>query len=103
MTILAPGGHAVVEAGGSPPVTGFEKVLRGMSAVTLLMTLPQVFSIWIHGDARGVSVASWATYLFVACLWLVHGIRKRDKTIYVACAGWILLDAAIVIGVLVHG
>ena len=28
--------------------------------------------------------------------------KKRDKTIYLACIGWILLDLAIVIGVLVN-
>jgi hypothetical protein len=30
----------------------------------------------------------------------VYGVRKRDPTIYVACIGWILLDAAIVAGIL---
>ncbi len=103
MTTLPPGSHAVAGALDSARVSGLERVLGGMSAVTLLMTLPQVFTVWIRGDARGVSLASWITYLLVACLWFVHGVRKRDKTIYVACVGWILLDAAIVIGVLVNG
>jgi hypothetical protein len=30
-------------------------------------------------------------------------MRKHDKTIYLACIGWILLDAAIVIGVFIYG
>ena len=30
-------------------------------------------------------------------------MRKGDKTIYLACVGWILLDAAIVIGVVIYG
>lgn len=73
-----------------------------MSVFTMLMTLPQVWAVWGGGGVSGVSLASWATYLVVAVLWLVYGLRKRDPTIYVACVGWILLDAAIVIGVLVH-
>jgi hypothetical protein len=32
---------------------------------------------------------------------MIYGIQKRDKTIYLACIGWIVLDAAIVVGVLV--
>ena len=32
----------------------------------------------------------------------IYGIQKRDKTIYLACIGWIALDAAIIIGVMVH-
>lgn len=101
MAIVAPG-HAAVEPA-APSASGLEKILRAGSVVTLLMTVPQVLSIWIRGDARGVSVASWATYLLVACLWFVHGLRKRDKTIYLACVGWILLDGAIVVGALIHG
>jgi hypothetical protein len=42
------------------------------------------------------------SYLFYACLWFVYGIRKHDKTIYLACIGWVLLDAAVVIGAIVH-
>jgi uncharacterized protein with PQ loop repeat len=88
-----------------PPtqVGGLEKLLRLFSFVTMLMTLPQIWTIWIGGNAAGVSLLSWGSYLFSACLWFVYGIQKRDKTIYFACVGWVLLDAAVVIGVIVHG
>jgi uncharacterized protein with PQ loop repeat len=66
----------------------------------MLSTVPQVFQVWV-GSASGVSLASWASYLVAACLWLIHGTRKHDKSIYLACIGWITLDAAIVIGVIV--
>ena len=68
----------------------------------MLMTLPQVLTIWLGRDAGGVSLVSWVSYLVSACLWLVYGLQKRDKTIYLACIGWILLDAAIVAGVFVY-
>jgi uncharacterized protein with PQ loop repeat len=77
-------------------------MLRLVSVATMLMTVPQILTIWLGGNVGGVSVISWASYLFSACLWFVYGIQKRDKTIYLACVGWILLDAAVVIGVLVH-
>lgn len=87
----------------APQVTRLEKVLRGMSAFTIVMTVPQVSAIWIARDAHNVSLVSWSAYLLAACLWLVHGIRRRDRTIWVACIGWILLDAAIVVGTLLYG
>lgn len=77
-------------------------ILRLFSMVTMAMTVPQVIAVWTSAHAEGVSVASWLAYLCSAFLWLVYGLRKRDKTIYVACLGWILLDAAIVLGVLVR-
>jgi uncharacterized protein with PQ loop repeat len=93
-------------AGNSPGPSSaslLEKVLRGLSVFTMLMTVPQVLTVWIGRDAGGVSLASWLAYLVSACLWFVYGFQKRDKTIYLACVGWIALDAAIVAGVLVHG
>ena len=86
----------------APPATVLEKVLRVLSVFTLLMTVPQVLTIWIGRDAGGVSLLSWAAYLFAACLWFVYGLQKHDKTIYLACIGWIVLDAAVVAGVIVH-
>ena len=40
--------------------------------------------------------------LFSACLWFVYGPQKRSKTIYLACIGWIAVDAATSIGVMLH-
>jgi uncharacterized protein with PQ loop repeat len=67
------------------------------------MTVPQVFTVWAGPSVSGVSLVSWSSYLIAACLWFVYGIQKNDKTIYIACIGWILLDAAIVLGILIHG
>ena len=88
----------------SQPSTAFsplDKVISLMSAVTMLSTVPQVVQVWL-GSASGVSLVSWASYLVAACLWLIHGVRKHDKSIYLACIGWIILDAAIVIGIIVR-
>lgn len=103
MTMLPADGPAVCESQGSPPPSALEKVLRGLSVFTMLMTVPQVWTIWVGHNAGGVSLISWIAYLLAACLWFFYGLQKRDKTIYLACVGWVLLDAAVVIGVLVHG
>jgi uncharacterized protein with PQ loop repeat len=79
-----------------------EKVLPYLSVVTMVMTVPQIWTIWVLQDVAGVSLLSWGSYLIAACLWFVHGVQKRDKAIYVACVGWVLLDAAVVFGVLLH-
>jgi uncharacterized protein with PQ loop repeat len=102
MTIFPPDCTPVKQPLGSVPVRGLEKVLRLISVLTMLLTVPQILTIWVGGNAGGVSLVSWASYLFAACLWFVYGIQKRDKTIYLACVGWVLLDVAVVIGVIVH-
>lgn len=87
----------------SPTNSSVEWVLPYLSAVTMVMTVPQIWTIWVRHDATGVSLLSWAAYLLAACLWFVHGLQKRDKAIYVACVGWVLLDAAVVLGVVLYG
>jgi uncharacterized protein with PQ loop repeat len=101
MTMHPPMDRAV--APGPPPSAILERVVRAFSVVTLVMTVPQAYGVWFGREVGGVSLLSWATYLLSAVLWFVYGWRKRDKTIYVACIGWIVLDAAIVLGVVVRG
>ena len=102
MAMLPPDCAAIKPPQAAAPVSGLERILRLLSVVTMVMTVPQVLTIWLGGDAGGISLISWASYLFTACLWFVYGVQKRDKTIYLACIGWIFLDAAVVVGVVVH-
>lgn len=80
-----------------------ERVIPVLSVFTMVMTVPQVWSVWVDGETAGVSLLSWGAYLLSGVLWFFYGLQKRDKTIYVACIGWILLDAAVVAGVLWRG
>lgn len=79
------------------------RFLGGMSIFTMLMTVPQVLTIWVSHQAAGVSILSWSAYLLSAVLWLWFGIRQRDKNIYLPCVGWIVLNGAVVAGAIVYG
>jgi uncharacterized protein with PQ loop repeat len=73
-----------------------------MSVFTMLMTIPQVTTIWVAHQAAGVSLLSWGAYLVSAVLWFWFGLQKRDKNIYLPCVGWIALDVSVIVGVLVY-
>jgi uncharacterized protein with PQ loop repeat len=79
------------------------RLLGGMSIFTMLMTIPQVLTIWVGHQAAGVSILSWSAYFASAVLWLWFGIRKHEKNIYLPCIGWIALDSAVIVGVLIYG
>jgi uncharacterized protein with PQ loop repeat len=84
--------------------TGLTKrLLRSLSIFTMVMTVPQVLTIWISHRAAGVSMLSWGAYLFSAVVWLWYGLQKRDKNIYLPCIGWIMLDSAVIVGALIYG
>ncbi|MEO6659945.1 MAG: hypothetical protein ABIN44_06440 [Burkholderiaceae bacterium] len=82
--------------------TLLSRVLGGMSVFTLLMTVPQVLTIWVGHQAAGVSVVSWGAYLLSAVLWFWYGLQKRDKNIYLPCVGWVCMDAAVIVGALIY-
>ena len=88
---------------GTSPSPLLRRVLGGMSIFTLVMSIPQILAIWVHRQAAGVSVVSWAAYLLSALLWFWYGLQQRDRNIYLPCLGWIALDIAVVAGALVYG
>ncbi len=79
------------------------RFLGGLSVFTMLMTVPQVLTIWIGHQAAGVSILSWSAYLLSAVLWLWFGLQKGDRNIYLPCVGWIMLDCAVIAGAVLYG
>jgi uncharacterized protein with PQ loop repeat len=79
------------------------RALGAMSVFTIVMTVPQIWTIWVGHQAAGVSILSWGAYLVSALLWFWHGLRKRDRNIYLACIAWIAADSAVIAGALVYG
>jgi uncharacterized protein with PQ loop repeat len=93
---------ATPAAAASPADSALRRALGWMSVFTMLMTLPQVLTIWVGHQAAGVSVLSWSAYLLSAVLWFAYGLRKGDRNIYLPCVGWLALDAAVIVGALVY-
>jgi uncharacterized protein with PQ loop repeat len=90
-------------AAASPSDTKLRSLLGVMSVFTMIMTVPQVWTIWVGHQAAGVSILSWSAYLTSAVLWLWFGIRQHDRNIYLPCLGWIALDGAVIVGAVVYG
>jgi uncharacterized protein with PQ loop repeat len=87
----------------SQPATVLRRLLGGMSIFTLLMTVPQILTIWVGHQAAGVSVRSWSAYLLSAVLWFWFGLQQGGKNIYLPCVGWAILDSAVIAGAPVYG
>jgi uncharacterized protein with PQ loop repeat len=95
-------GPTVCPPEGTSPQTLLEKSLRIGAVLTMLMTVPQVWSIWTTTGRSDVSLVSWAAYLVSSAAWLAYGIQKRDATICFANTGWVGMDVAIIVGILVR-
>ena len=79
-----------------------DKLVYIIGGLALLMTLPQVLKIWIEQNPTGVSLISWATYLFTAIFWVFYGTVHKAKPIIVIYSVAIILDLLIVIGIILY-
>jgi uncharacterized protein with PQ loop repeat len=80
-----------------------DKAIYFVGAFGLIMTIPQLTKIWIGKNATGVSIISWSAYLITATFWLFYGIMHREKPIIFIYSGWILLEFAIILGIILYG
>lgn len=79
-----------------------KRLLGGLSVFTLVMTVPQILAIWVERQAAGVSLLSWSAYGISALVWFMYGVKKADRNIYLPCVGWVLLDAAVIVGAVIY-
>ncbi len=80
-----------------------DKFIYIIAIIGIVMTLPQIWNIWVGKEAAGVSALSWAAYTFIAVFWFVYGIVHKEKAIIFNYTALIILDALVVIGTLMYG
>ena len=68
-----------------------------------VMTLPQVYKIWVEKNASGVSAVSWISYFIMSIFWFFYGVVHKEKPIIVGSSIMSVLQITIFIGVLVYG
>jgi len=88
-------------------VSRTEVLVRRLAYITGLIgpltALPQAISIWTSHQAAGVSLCSATGFAAVAGVWLAYGVVLRQGPIVLSSLLWIILDLAIVSGVLRYG
>ena len=67
-----------------------------------VMTIPQVYKVWVENQTAGLSIYSWIFYGLGSCVWLVYGLKIKDKPVIVTGILWILMAGAVAIGILAN-
>jgi uncharacterized protein with PQ loop repeat len=79
-----------------------DKMIYVVAIATPLMTIPQVWEVWVNKTVMGVSIATWIGYLLASVCWLVYGKLHRDKPIIYTQTLWIIFSAMVVVGLMVY-
>ena len=72
------------------------------AVVEPLMTLPQIYEIWIRHQTAGVSLATWTFYSLGATIWLAYGLTIRNRPLIISGVLWVTLQWSVVLGLLVQ-
>lgn len=75
-------------------------VMYGVGIVQPLALVPQVTAIYVNHHTAGVSILTWGMLTVFNCLWFVYGIVHKEPPIYIGNILLMVLDLAIVFGVL---
>lgn len=68
-----------------------------------ILTLPQIYLIYIGHQAAGVSVISWAAYAAFDVPWVLYGIVHRERVIVASYTLWFVVNTAVAVGAMLYG
>jgi len=78
------------------------RAVLGLGLAYPMATAPQFYNVWVLGRTGGLSEFTSLAGLAMATTWMVYGILHRNLTIAGLNGVWMVLHAAMAIGIAVH-
>jgi uncharacterized protein with PQ loop repeat len=69
-----------------------------VGALSLILTLPQVYDVWVLHEVAGVSVITWSMWTISSIVWVLYGIAHRAAAIVFMQICWITLYLLVISG-----
>jgi uncharacterized protein with PQ loop repeat len=79
-----------------------DTVAYGMGIMTVAVNIPQLIAVWSAPTLTGVSLVSWCGFLLASGFWLFYGVTHREKPLIVVNGALLLVQAAIVAGIVIR-
>ncbi len=79
-----------------------DRLVLSLAVIGPMFDLPQLFKIYRDKSAGDVSFLTWFLFAFFAIPWLIYGIVHKEKPIIISYSLWIVIDTAIVVGILMY-
>ncbi len=67
-----------------------------------VMTIPQIYLIWVNKNASGVSITSWLAYTLLTFVWIYYGIVHKDKPILITNILWLIVNGLVTLGAIIY-
>lgn len=83
-------------------ITLLDKCMMVASSVYPFTMLPQIISIYTSHDVRGMSIASWLSFMAFGTVFLSYALVHKIRPLIVSQVLWMTIDIIIVVGILVY-
>lgn len=68
-----------------------------------LMTMPQVWRVWVDQQADGLHIATWSVYFLNAVLFTIYGIIHKETPIIIMQGLFVVMTGMVSVGILLYG
>lgn len=82
--------------------TATDILIYPVAIIAPFALLPQVTQLYVSQRTGGLSLLSWALFVFINCLWIFYAYVHREKPILITNIAAGLLNAAVVVGILLY-
>jgi len=72
------------------------------SIMSPILTIPQVWDIYVAHNASGVSALTWGAYTLFTLPWLAYGIVHKERVLIYNNTLWVGLNGVIFVGALLY-
>ena len=80
-----------------------DNLVLGIAIAGPIFDLPQLIKIYVDKSAQDVSFFTWFFFALFAIPWFIYGVVHKEKPIIISYALWIIVDCAIVTGIILYG
>lgn len=77
------------------------KAVLFMAIAEPLMTIPQVYEVWVKHETAGVSLPTWGFMLLASLTWLTYSIKAKSIPVIVSSTIWGIMEGLIVFGLVI--
>ena len=68
-----------------------------------LVTAPQVYEIFRHQDATGVSISTWSGFEILSFVWILYSLVHKERVILIYQGLFAIFQGAVIIGAILYG
>ncbi len=79
-----------------------DKLIYGIALIWPILTIPQVWMVWVDKNAAWLSLFTWTAYVVSPTLWLIYGIIHKERAIIFSNILWIIVDIAVLTGASIY-